>query len=156
VILSCGQYREVMQSAPKRSEGALCAKKGVPLVGRDPKPTPLSKLIERTAATARPADVPPPRLQLESAFQEAGRDHVADALDSLLSRDDGWLRITPQNDGETVYWKWKWTAGKHINHYVMVVYPKSQSGDALLRLALKVHAVDRGEKIPVKDHYFKG
>jgi len=93
---------------------------------------------------------------LESAWQAPGGDEVAAALDFLLSRDDGWLRITPQEDGERVYWKWKWVAGPYVNHYVMVVYPKSQCGDAILRLALKVTAVDSGEKAPVKDHYFKG
>lgn len=80
---------------------------------------------------------------------------VARALVPFLTRDDGWLRVSPQDDGATVYFKWKWTAGPHANHYVMTVYPYAECADALLRLALKVDAVDRGEQVPVKDHYFK-
>jgi hypothetical protein len=125
-------------------------------VGRDPKPTAFSRRLERQA---NPSDgllnaalhMGPP---VDGA--ETFSSDVAAALDFLLCRDDGWLRVTPQEDGERVYWKWKWTGGPHINHYVMVVYPKAESSNAMLRLALKVHAVDCGEKSPVKDHYFKG
>lgn len=125
-------------------------------MGRDPKTTPQSRNAALAAKALRnyvldtglPADTSGPS-------QTNGLDATT-ALDFLLTRTDGWLRITPQDDGETVYFKWKWTAGPHVNHYVMVVYPHFQCGNAFLRLALKVDSVDRGEQRPVKDHYFKG
>jgi hypothetical protein len=125
-------------------------------MGRDPKPTAQSLAAARAA---RPSDgllnAPQPSL-LEMEGKETGRISLERLLLPFLLRDDGWLRVTPQNDGESVYWKWKYTGGKHANHYVMVVCPASQSGQALMMLAAKVDAVDCGEKAPVRDHYFKG
>ena len=125
-------------------------------MGRDPKPTALSKRAERLAAPSDGLLNAPQHMGHALARTQPWGEDVAMALDFLLSRDDGWLRVSPQEDGERVYWKWKWTAGPHINHYVMVVYPKAESSNAVLGLAVKVNAVDHGEKAPVKDHYFKG
>jgi len=125
-------------------------------VGHDPKPSPHSRSVERQLAASHvpvgmEGTLPLPADQAGDASRVVARH-----LLPFLLRDDGWLRVTPQDDGETVYFKWKWTAGKHVNHYVMSVYPASESAEALRVLAIKVHAVDRGEKAPVKDHYFKG
>ena len=124
-------------------------------MGRDPKPTPQSRKVE--ASFASPGDgllsgdggpVPSPK-------EEVVSNEVARALVPFLGRSDGWLRLVPENDGTAVYFKWKWTAGPHANCYVMSVYPYHQAAEALLSLAVKVDAVDRGVKSPVKDHYFQ-
>lgn len=125
-------------------------------MGNDPKPTKQSRQAESRVRV----DVGTVETAMEpmgpGAAAQADAGPVARALLPFLLRDDGWLRIVPQDDGATVYFKWKWTAGKHRDHYVMTVYPQFESGEALARLAAKVHAVDRGEQPPVKDHYFKG
>lgn len=125
-------------------------------MGRDPKPTPQSRAATRTVEN----DSRAPSVEVYhhggGSISGAGSIEQANALLSLLVRDDGWLRVTPKEDGETVYWKWKWTGGPYVNHYVMVVYHCTQSGEAITTLARKVHAVDRGEQAPVKDHYFQG
>lgn len=128
----------------------------VPLVGRDPKSTPLSRKAEEAAREGRAASTDREGPAGGYSSTEAASREVAKALMPFLLRDDGWLRIVPQDDGLTCYFKWKWTGGPHINHYVMVRYPYTESGDALARLARKVDSVDRGEQRPVKDHYFKG
>ena len=129
--------------------------RGVPLVGRDPRPTPQSRAVEAAAAAQRPSVLPRVGGTEAEAAPADGAYSVARALIPFLTRDDGWLRITPQEDGATVYYKWKWTGGKHVNHYVMTVYPAAESAEALRRLAIKVDAVDSGVQAPVKDHYFK-
>lgn len=125
-------------------------------MGRDPKPTPQSRAATRTVE--KRSEVPPAEVYHGGggSISSWGSPAAARALLGILIRDDGWLRVTPKEDGETVYWKWKWTAGPHVNHYVMVVYHSSESSEAITRLALKIDAVDRGEQTPVKDHYFKG
>lgn len=124
-------------------------------MGPDPKPTRLSKAVERTRAAANPQPVSqsPVRVALEGEADLSAL--VARLLLPFLMRDDGWLRVSPKEDGATVYWKWKWTGGKHVNHYVMTVYPAAESAEALRRLAIKVDACDRGVEAPVKDHYFQ-
>lgn len=125
-------------------------------MGRDPKPSPQSRQAEVARSRAE-GNGPPSGSSLVALEGAAPCDAaIAEALAPFLLRTDGWLRISPQDDGATVYFKWKWTGGKHSNHYVMTVYPQSQSAEALRRLAMKVHAVDSGIQPPVKDHYFKG
>lgn len=125
-------------------------------MGRDPRQTPQSRAAQ--ASLVPPGDGVLSGLRGQST--EASPPDVDRAVAALLLpfliRDDGWLRIVPQEDGATVYWKWKWTAGPYRNCYVMTVYPQAQSAESLRRLALKVDAVDSGIEPPVKDHYFKG
>lgn len=125
-------------------------------MGRDPRPTPQSREAARREAQSDPSD---------GLLREGGntRDQasladraVVQAMSPFLTRDDGWLRVVPQDDGLTCYFKWKFTGGPHVNHYVMCRYPYTESAEALARLARKVDAVDRGVERPVKDHYFKG
>lgn len=125
-------------------------------MGRDPKPSAHSRRAARAAVPSDGLINEAVASQLEAARAEIGDKALCRLLLPFLLRDDGWLRIIPQDDGETVYWKWKYTGGKHVNHYVMVVYSALDSADALVSLARKIHAVDSGEKSPVKDHYFKG
>lgn len=125
-------------------------------MGRDPKATKQSKAAEQASHALR-TYVLAQGMPSDGLLTEASSwGDITLATQFLLTRTDGWLRITPHDDGERVYFKWKWTAGPYINHYVMVVYPYFQCGNALLRLAMKVDSVDRGEQAPVKDHYFKG
>lgn len=125
-------------------------------MGRDPKPTAQDRrLSEMVAASRRALSAQEPD-SVAVAGQEIVDRAVAALMLPFLLRDDGWLRIVPQDDGASVYWKWKWTAGPHRNCYVMTVYPHSQCAESLRRLAAKVDAVDSGKEPPVKDHYFKG
>jgi hypothetical protein len=66
-------------------------------------------------------------------------------LEELLQRDDGWLRLIPSRDGSPVYAKWKFTAGKHANHYVMSVGQYWQLDYLLQLLLLKLDKVDTGD-----------
>lgn len=125
-------------------------------MGKDPKSTPQSRTAERSALASSGRDVHDAATRVADEGAAALGAVVGPLLAPFLYRDDGWLRVTPKEDGETVYWKWKFTGGKHVNHYVMAVYPASQSAEALRRLAVKLHAVDCGIEAPVKDHYFKG
>lgn len=125
-------------------------------MGNDPRSTRQSREAARRLGVERPSILPGGEAATPTVQPEVASSAVARALMPFLLRDDGWLRIVPQEDGATVYYKWKWTAGKHVNHYVMAVYPASECAEALRRLAAKVDAVDSGVQPPVKDHYFKG
>lgn len=125
-------------------------------MGPDPKPTRSSARAERSVQTGGALPLPQPSIRMAEQGTEAVPEGLARALMPFLLRDDGWLRIVPKDDGGAVYFKWKWTGGPHRNCYVMTVYPYHQAADALLRLAMKVDAVDSGVEAPVKDHYFQG
>ena len=125
-------------------------------MGRDPKQTSQAWRAEVEAGLRHRAvtQAQPDSVAVERP--EAVTPSLLEALEGLLTRDDGWLRISPQNDGRSVYFKWKFTAGKYRDTYVMTVYPYHQCTEGLARLASKIDAVYRGEQTPVKDHYFKG
>jgi hypothetical protein len=73
------------------------------------------------------------------------------ALQYLTSRDDGWLRIVPHDCGDTVYYKWKFTAGRHLNSYVMWLDTNADPVRSLVGLIGKLKAVDEGLFRPIKD-----
>lgn len=123
-------------------------------MGNDPKSTPLSRRAAALAEEVHGATVHGGHLEPTGTPPQAVALEVARALLPFLTRDDGWLRISPTNDGQTVYFKWKWTGGPYANHYVMAVYPAHEAHQALRLLAGKMDAVDSGEKRPVRDHYF--
>jgi len=75
-------------------------------------------------------------------------------LRDLLLRDDGWLRIVPDGDQKTVWYKWKFTRGKWSNHYVMVRGEQYQHGLALSLLSKKLAGVDLGYDRPSQDRYY--
>lgn len=125
-------------------------------MGRDPQPTRADRRRRREALVVHSSDLPTEVSGVAVEGATPVSKAVARALVALLTRDDGWLRITPHDNGDTVYWKWKWVRGPHINKYVMVVYPQADADEAAAHLARKVDAVDRGEEAAVKDHYFKG
>lgn len=124
-------------------------------MGHDPKPTRAERRRALSDVVGSSAAFLAAHQGAEVGAETVASGAVARALMPFLLRDDGWLRIVPQEDGATVYYKWKWTGGKHVNHYVMTVYPASECAEALRRLATKVDAVDSGVEAPVKDHYFK-
>lgn len=154
MVQSCGQERVVHRGAERHEAVRCTVSRGTHDMGNDPKSTPLSRRQAAIAAKVHGATVHSGYLESTSAPQEAVAAEVARALLPFLTRDDGWLRISPTNDGETVYFKWKWTAGPYANHYVMAVYPAHEADQALALLARKMHAVDSREQKPVRDHYF--
>lgn len=77
-----------------------------------------------------------------------------DALAGFLSRDDGWLRMVPQDHGRVAFWKWKFSRGKHAGSYVMARTDYTDHRRALEILARKVEDVDLGLSRPTPDSYF--
>jgi hypothetical protein len=73
------------------------------------------------------------------------------ALLSLVTREDGWLRIVPARDSESVYIKWKFSRGPWSRHYVMTVVQYWQMGYGLSLLLDKLEAVDSGSFKPTQD-----
>lgn len=76
---------------------------------------------------------------------------ASEALAELLARDDGWLRIVPQEFGAVAYFKWKFSRGPHKNRYVMFRCDDMNYTAALWGLWQKVREVDRGERTPAYD-----
>lgn len=74
-----------------------------------------------------------------------------EALSALCMRVDGWLRIVSHNDGQTVYFKYKFTSKRWPNHYVMYVEREFAYGAALVGLLRKVEDVDLDLDKPVED-----
>lgn len=66
----------------------------------------------------------------------------------------GWFRLVPASDGKTVYLKWKWTAGKLQNRYVMTVGQPHELGELLGLLVEKVRAAEAGTGVSSLDKYY--
>lgn len=77
-----------------------------------------------------------------------------EALHYLYATDVGWLRISPQESGKVVYYKFKFTRGKWHNHYVMYRDDELNPFTAIVELARKVSDVLHGERRPAQDHYY--
>lgn len=86
----------------------------------------------------------------------AGTEALAEleALYTLMAGHTGWIRIVPQDDGKTVFLKWKWLSRELANKYVMYVCKDYDYTMALRGLLLKVLAVERGLMKPVEDSYY--
>lgn len=82
---------------------------------------------------------------------EATTANSGGALLSLVTRDDGWLRIVPARDSDSVYIKWKFSRGPWSRHYVMAVVQYWQMGYGLSLLLDKLDAVDSGAFKPTQD-----
>lgn len=82
---------------------------------------------------------------------EAATSYAGNPLLSLVTREDGWLRIVPARDTEAVYIKWKFCRGPWARHYVMVVCQYWQMGYGLALLVDKLDAVDEGARKPSLD-----
>ena len=82
---------------------------------------------------------------------EAATTYAGNPLLSLVTREDGWLRIVPARDSESVYIKWKFTHGPHARCYVMAVVQYWQMGYGLALMVDKLDAVDAGKLKPTLD-----
>ena len=85
----------------------------------------------------------------------ASTAYAGNPLLSLVTREDGWLRIVPGRDTEQVYIKWKFTHGRWTRHYVMAVVQYWQMGYGLSLLVDKLDAVDEGTLKPTLDTPFQ-
>lgn len=76
------------------------------------------------------------------------------SLQWLLTRGDGWVRLTSTLDMKTVYAKYKWTSGNNRGKYVMAVGTVDQMAWVLCLLRHKALEVDRGERSPSQDTFY--
>lgn len=81
----------------------------------------------------------------------AAAAEVLDDLAWLVTRSEGWLRITNTDDGAIVHYKFKFTDVAHWNTYVYFVTEGPRLGEGLDGLRRKVEQVLRGERKPTKD-----
>lgn len=100
------------------------------------------------ASASNPSGIP--SVSYVSSLQ-ARYEAAFDALRDLYIRDDGWLRVIPQDAGKIVYYKWKFTAGPWRNHYVMYRDDENNPAKAFAALESKVHDVDVGTRRPALD-----
>lgn len=113
------------------------------------------------------ADQPPPTpeaaAELERIAEQAGTPqgrlgwlshrygNLQQALFHLTHRGDGWLRVIPDEDKQTLWLKWKFTRGSWDQHYVMAKVQLERVEEGLQLLVHKLHMVDLGDKKPSKD-----
>jgi hypothetical protein len=152
-VLSCGQYTcgQIRQiDAAKRPpfllmEGETMSKRYARTHARDPKGD------VRHAPTELVADITPVGTV---AVGNPPRPFVLDmseALQGLLMRGDGWVRMTATTLGETLYLKYKFTNGPHRGYYVMTVGTIDAIRELAHMLVEKVLKVDKGLLRPAKD-----
>jgi hypothetical protein len=99
----------------------------------------------------------------ERMLPGAGHPHSLPQLESFLTtlvffatEPSGWLRVTCSPDGDTIYLKWKWTAGTYQNKYVMAVVQSWQLPYGFALLYEKYWRVlDRGEGAS-EDRFYNG
>jgi hypothetical protein len=108
-----------------------------------PDVTPLQAAIE--------AADPQQAMYLAARYTELRR-----TLDVLGHRDDGWMRVVPDEDTGQIYLKWKFTRGKHLGHYIMAVVLIDRLEDGLHLLVDKLYKVDNKDLRPSKDTAFDG
>lgn len=95
-----------------------------------------------------------PSQRTESASVTSGEtSHLSASMCALLTSDTGWLRMVPA-EHEVVYLKWKWDAGAHKGHYVMVQGYLGELAFLLDTLLRKREEVERGERTPTKDRFY--
>lgn len=116
---------------------------------------PINGLPDGTRGQAAPVDlsVHPGTDPTAPSPHNAGASTAAAGkpLADLVTREDGWLRITPIRDSGTVFIKWKFTRGDWAGHYVMSVVQYWQMGYGLALLLDKLLAVEYGSLRPTKD-----
>lgn len=77
------------------------------------------------------------------------------ALTSILSRDDGYLRLIPDELGTVVHCKYKFTRGEFKGRYVYWRDRIDMLGIALEGLLSKLDEVDAGVRVPVPDKAYR-
>lgn len=76
---------------------------------------------------------------------------ATECLQVLLTRGDGWVRVTADMDGKNVYCKYKYHRGENRGYYVMAVVTVDQLLWGLQLLVAKTNQVDLGLLRPAKD-----
>jgi len=79
---------------------------------------------------------------------------TGELLERLSDRDDGWLRWVRKRDTDTIYAKWKFTAGRQHNTYIMVVGQTWQVRYILQLLLLKLDKYDSGDNSDLVEDTF--
>ncbi len=89
-----------------------------------------------------------------TALGEVSRSSMSqypDAFLHILTRDDGWLRVVPQEMGSVTFYKWKFTRGPWTGYYVMYRSDDLDFIAAIVGLYRKLLRVDTGAERPVYD-----
>jgi len=97
-----------------------------------------------------------PLLQLADGGMDATVSkvlQVAEQFLGFLERDDGYLKVKRDVDGDDVHFTWIWTLGPWTRHYVYVRFPYYQAGIALDLLEQKIAQVGSGLRRPTPDSY---
>lgn len=105
-----------------------------------------------TAAASSSANVVPGVFDLPAIGDRA--QLASFALDALLLRNDGWIRLIPAGEGKLSYYKYKYTTGPHKGKYVMYVAPYNSWAEGVLGLYEKVGEVDLGTRKPALDTFY--
>lgn len=92
----------------------------------------------------------------EPAFASEVREEWLADLAWFCNRTDGWIRIAPAPEDGAAYFKWKWTAGRWADHYVMVRVGPAELRRALCLLRVKAQLVDDGRRRATPDTYGGG
>lgn len=122
-----------------------------------PEPKEIAKGIKRESRRSNLRNDPNPgpnrmdHYDSQTSPGSQAREALHYHLCALSTRDDGYLRVIPDGAGKSVYWKWKFTRGQWIGHYVMSVVSWYDPALALLLLRQKIDAVEVGTKRPAKD-----
>lgn len=83
-----------------------------------------------------------------------GLSAVLDDLAWLITRPEGWLRITNDGGGARCHYKFKFTDTAHFNTYVYYVTEGPALAEGLDGLRRKVQQVLNGERKPTKDRAY--
>jgi hypothetical protein len=126
-------------------------------MGRDPKKT--TNRNSPRADLAPTANVSPAPLFEEPTTGHSLRGQMLAvsayrALQEMLIRDDGWLRVVPHERGAVTFYKWKFSRGPWQGYYLMYRDDRMNPSEALCGLVGKLEAVDLGRSKPVKDTAF--
>lgn len=89
---------------------------------------------------------------LQEVVNAAKRLELFETIALLLSDDEGWLRAVPQDLGNRVFFKWKFSRGEHAGSYVMWVCDDGDLHSALKGLYTKRQMVYEGLLKPTPDH----
>lgn len=124
----------------------MIRKKGPPAETPSPAPESAGELDPLAEAAATPQG------QLGWLSHKYG--NLQQALFHLSHRDDGWLRVVPDEDNQTLWLKWKFTRGRWEKHYVMAKVQLERIEEGLQLLVHKLHMIDLGDKKPSVDRLY--
>lgn len=112
----------------------------------------LKQALDKTADWGQPAGA---QAQMWERIARAAAAALED-LAWLITRPEGWLRITNTDDGARVHYKFKFVDTAHFNTYVYYVTEGPSLGEGLDGLRRKVEQVLRGERKPTRDRPYDG